>query len=42
MNGSPLELALFVAASLGVVLSMRAVLRIIRSRAAIERKLQRN
>lgn len=40
-DGSPFELALFAAASLGIVLSTRVVLRMMRSRAAIARKLHR-
>ena len=41
MGSSMLELFLFAAASLGIVLSTRIVLRMMRSRAAIERKSQR-
>jgi len=40
-ESSTLELALFAAASLGIVLSTRVVLRMMRSRAAIASKLHR-
>jgi len=40
-GSSTLELTLFVAASLGIVLSSRIVLRMMRSRAAIARKSHR-
>ncbi|WP_281287783.1 hypothetical protein [Ferrovibrio terrae] len=40
-SSSTLELALFAAASLGIVLSSRVVLRMMRSRAAIARKSHR-
>lgn len=41
-SGSTLESVLFVAASLGVVLSTLTVLRLMRSRAAIATKSQKN
>ncbi len=41
MANSSLEFVLFAVASLGIVLSTRIVLRMMRSRAAIEKKLQR-
>lgn len=40
-GSSAFELALFAAASLGIVLSSRIVLRMMRSRAAIAKKSQR-
>ncbi len=40
-DNSMLELTLFAAASLGIVLSSRVVLRMMRSRAAIARKSHR-
>ena len=40
-DSSTFELALFAAASLGIVLSTRIVLRMMRSRAAIARKSHR-
>ena len=40
-DSSTFELALFAAASLGIVLSTRVVLRMMRSRAAIARKSHR-